>query len=529
MKGRWRWLVLLAGTTCVGVRNVPDVSKVPSDLWVVPFDAGRAAEMVLAESLQGLTGRESPTLWLDKNGGMSAVVLRQLEDEGTTVHRVNTVWDLPDEIWQSAGGAIVYNLGAHSLNVAVSLCGPWNAVAVDESIVDLVQARGLDVMYDARGQSEDQIFDDYPDLFSWGIAVEQAETKPAYLRDFAVQHNAFTFYGFDSTFRRRVAEAVGPGATIFGWGPSEFTWISDFSRSSGQGVAADWCVNLSALSKLPVDIPSRVHAPPDPAEDGQRVVAFVLSDGDNVQWLTGGMPLDPKYFASPRRGQFSMNWEVSPLLAGVAPRVLKYFFDNAASTDDFVAAGSPGYRYIHFEPDQPKGTTDAIQTAPYLEAGHLSLVSVLNDNGGNLDEVIPLLESPQVGGVIYKAYSPYNRLHGAALCHQDDSGLSKFAVSYRFLLWENMAGASPEEVATAIGEMPSSPQYDVGSYALINAHAWSWASIGGPIEAIAHTIDLLPPNTRVVTVDELFELLTANFACGGARGMIPVASRRRMQ
>jgi len=536
-KTLWQTVLIGVATCLVATQPLSMASQkvrargwpIPDDLWVVPFNTARSAEMVLAESLQGLTGRDSPKLWLDKHAVMSAVVLQQLRDEGTNVHEVDTVWDLPDEFWRAVDGAIVYNLGSHSLNVAISLCGPWNAVAVDESILGQAQAKGLGVMYDARGLTEDQILDDYFDRFTPGIAVEQSETKPAYLRDFAVQNHAFTFYGFDSTFRRRVAEAFGPGATIFGWGPSEFTWISDFSRSSGQGVAADWCVKLSALSKLPVDVPARTHLPPDPAKDGQRIVAFVLSDGDNIQWLTGGMPLDAKYFASPLRGQFNMNWEVSPLLAGIAPRVLKYFFDNATDADDFVAAGSPGYRYIHFEPDKPRGTTDAAQTAPYLDAGHLSIVSVINDNGGNLTEVIPLIESPEVDGVVYKAYSPYNRLHGAMLCQEDNSGRAKFAVTYKFLLWENMPGASPAEVATAIGQMASSPQYDPDSYALINAHAWSWGSIGGPVEAVSQTIDLLPPNTRVVTVNDFFALLGANFGCGAARSTIPLASGPRMQ
>src|SRR5262249_41498670 len=100
-------------------------------LWVVPFDSARAAEMVLAQSLQGVTGRDIPRLWREKNGVMSAIVLRQLEAEGTTLHRVSSVWDLPDDFWQTADGAVLYNLGTHSLNVAVSLAGPWNGVAVD--------------------------------------------------------------------------------------------------------------------------------------------------------------------------------------------------------------------------------------------------------------------------------------------------------------------------------------------------------------------------------------------------------------
>lgn len=168
------------------------------------------------------------------------------------------------------------------------------------------------------------------------------------------------------------------------------------------------------------------------------------------------------------------------MLAGYAPRVLKYFYDNATEMDGFVAAGSPGYRYIHFEPADPKGAIDASQTGPYLEASHLSIVSVINDNAGTLDDVVPLLESPEVDGVIYKAYAPYNRLHGAMVCRVDAFGNEKFAASYKFLLWENMAGASPAEVADSIATMPSSPQSDSGSYALINVHAWSWAGMGGP-------------------------------------------------
>ena len=515
-----RGVILLIVASSTARLAVPVVAQIPDELWVLPFDAQRPAEMVLAESLQGLSGARMPKLWLDKRGGMSAVILQQLQSEGTQIHQVNAVWDLPDEFWNSVDGAILYNLGTHSLNTAVSLCGIRNAVAVDESILDQAEAQGLQIIYDARGQSEDQIFDPYFAFFSPEIAVEQADTKPAYLRDFAILRHAFTFYGFDSAFRRRVASALGRGATFLGWGPSEFTWISDFSRSAGQGVAADWCVNLSAMSKLPVEIPVITPAPPDPAEEGQRIVAFVLSDGDNVQWLTGGMPIDAKYFGSTRRGDFKMNWEVSPLLAELAPRVLKYFFDNATDSDGFVAEGSPGYRYIYFEPDDPKGTTDAAQTAPYLETSHLSIVSVINDNHGTLDDVVPLLQLPEVDGVIYKPYSPYNGLHGAMSCSTDPLGRDKFAVSYKFLLWEgaNHPNDSPQAVAQAIGGMPSSPATDPASYALVNVHAWSWNSIGGPIEAVKQTIDLLPPNTRVVTINEFFALLNANFSCNPGGG-----------
>jgi len=498
--------------------------EIPTDLWVVPFstssDPSSEADMVLAQTLQGLTGRTLPALWLDKHNVMSEVILRQLESEGTVLHRVSSVWDLPDIFWQGASGFIVYNIGSHddhSVNTAVSLCGPLNAVAVDEAKVERAQAKGLQCVYDARGKAENEIFDSFVDLWTPGIALEQRMDKPYYLRDWAVLNNAFTFFlggAMDRSFRRHVAETLGPGATFYGWVPDhpEIEWISDLSRSWGEGVAADLCVNLSALSKLPVEIPIRTHAPPDPVHEGERIVAFVLSDGDNIQWETNNMPLDQNWFASPLRGQFNMNWELSPLLSDVAPRVLRYFLENATDRDAFVAAGSPGYRYIHDEPDSPeypRGQIDADQTASYLDASRLSIVSVINENAGGLDEVDHLLDLPQVDAVVYKAYAPYNRLHGAIRWRN-----GKPAVSYKFLLWENMTGSSPAEVAASISQMPSSPSTDPGSYALINVHAWDWRhdNLGGPIQAVKNTIDQLPPCTRVVRLDDFFKLLKDNFS-----------------
>lgn len=500
------FVLRLALAALLAVNAVSISAQNPIDLWVLPFNSNRAAEMVLAQTMQGLTGRDLPKLWLDRNNSMSAVILADLVRQGVTIHQVSSVWDLPEQFWQPPiSGYILYQLGQPSLNVATSLAAPLNALAVDASIASQAEAKGLERVYDATGQTEQDIFD--PNLFTRSMAVEQTPDKPSHLRDFGVLNNAFIFWaGSNRDFRRYVAETVGPGATIFGWGPNEFQWIADFSASSGGGVAADFCVNLSAMSKLNAEIPTRpIRPPPDPVKEGQRIIAFVLSDGDNVQWQTGGMPLDARWFASPLRGQFNMNWEVSPLLAGVAPRVLKYFYDHATNNDSFVAAGSPSYRYIHLEPD-PKGVVDAQQSEPYLQSSHLHLVSVINDNSGTLDETIPLLELPEVDGVIYKRYSPYEGLRGQMLWHQ-----GKPAVSYKFVLWENHSGGSPQQVASAIAAMPSSPATDPGSYALINVHAWSWYSIGGPIAAVKQTIDLLPPNTRVLVVEDFFSLLRNTF------------------
>jgi hypothetical protein len=236
-----------------------------------------------------------------------------------------------------------------------------------------------------------------------------------------------------------------------------------------------------------------------------RYVAFVLSDGDNIQWLCGSFDDNPRYWASPLRGQFPMTWEVSPLLAQTAPRVLQHLYATAKDTDAFVSgAGLPGYTFLHLQPDP---AALARQAAPLLRRSDLPIASVLNDNAGALHETRPLLDRPEIAGVLYKDYSPYHRRRGEILWHR-----GKPCVSYRCVLWEGLMG--PEEVAREVARMPLAPRTDEASYALVNVHAWSYGRSGGPLEAVRRTIERLPPQTRVVTADQIIGLLRRSF---GAR------------
>ncbi len=115
-------------------------------------------------------------------------------------------------------------------------------------------------------------------------------------------------------------------------------------------------------------------------------------------------------------------------------------------------------------------------------------------------------EQPEVLGVIYKDYAPYNAKQGRIFWHEGKL-LRQLSLSALDPLYKN----SPEGVAEAIATLPSSHATDPDSYALINVHAWSFSDTGGPMEAVRRTIDLLPPRTRVVTAEELINLLRQNF------------------
>jgi len=511
-----REFILKAGLTAAGAAlaesGLPMIAQTkpdrthfspPKDIWLVPHDILPLPDNAFAITLQGLVNRTQPRVWM-RAGSMYGIIQNQLERQGVRFHEVKSVWELLKVFHKEIKGAILCQVNSPSMNVATSLCGPMNAVALDESLQPLAEKNGLKILLDARRMDEKQTFERYRQRFAKGIALEQtvAGNGSAFVRDYAVAHNAFTYYTTDHAFRREVARELSPDAIFYGWGPNEYGWIEDLSSENATGVASDWNVNLSALQHIPSRNP--LHRPRRPLpkkEDGVRYVAFVMTDGDNIQWLCGSFVGNPSYWGSPLRGQFPMTWEVSPMLTLTAPRVLEYLYDTAKENEGFVTgAGVPGYTYIHYQTD-PVSVAD--QAAPILTKADLPYVGIINANEGNLRESIPLLRLPNVRAVLYKDYAPYNRHQGRMFWYD-----GKPCISFKFALWEGLM--SPQQVAQGVSQMPASPLKDENSYALVTVHAWSYGSIGGPLEAVRQTISMLPANTRVVTADQLIERMIAN-------------------
>jgi len=442
--------------------------------------------------------------------GMDALLLAGLDDEGVEMRDTDSVWQLVAEFRDQLQGAVLYDLGTDSINVATSLCGPMRAVAVDTSLLAAAEEAGLPVLADVRGYDEVEAFEEYGDLFASssgpGILIEQSESKNAHLRDFAVARQAFTLYGVDRENHARITAALGPDLTVYGWGGDEHAWVHQVSSEGGAGIAADWSRNLSVMQRMPATLPERPHAQVEPARKGERIVAFVMSDGDNIQWMGGQFATAEGFWANPHRGEFGMTWEMAPLLSEVTPRTLAYFYQTASrdrGVDDFVTGPSGvGYAFHNTLPDR---MAFAERTASAMVASDLTIATMLNSSGG-MEQSAELLAQPQVIGVIYKDYSPYNAKEGRIFWHE-----GKPCVSYRYLLWEPKRANSPEGVAEAIAQLPADPQNDPDSYALINVHAWSFKEIGGPMEAVKRTVDLLPRKTRVVTAEKFFVLLRENF------------------
>lgn len=464
-------------------------------LFTLDHNALKPAEQVLAQTLQGLTARKAPRIWLE-NKGIQVEILSDLRKEGARVEAARDVWQLVQAFRPEVKGAIVYKLDTPSLSVANGLCGPMNAVAIDESQLETAKAKGLPVLLDVRGMTEKEAFAKYRSRYKKGFVVEQALNKPGHLRDFAVKHSAFVMDATDREFRKEVVRAFGPDPFVVGWGRDEYHWVEDVSSAGGTGIPADWCVNLSVLEGLPAQ--GRLTPPATKKvklEPGVRYVAFVFSDGDNIQWMTNDFFTGGNFYGSALRGTFPVSWEVSPLLSRFAPRVLKKIYDTAKPNDDFVTGpGLPGYTFPHLLPDRD---VQARATRPYLKNSGLGTISVLNANDGSMEQLRPWLRLPEVSGAIYKDYSPYHRSAGKTIWEGE-----KPAVAYRWVLWEDLI--EPAKLVEEIAKMPGEGE---GRFGLVNLHAWSYGKAKGPLGATQQVIDNLPPNTKVVTANQLLDLM----------------------
>lgn len=471
------------------------------ELWVLDDRSAAAAEQTLAATLQGQLAKRGVLVWRREGLRSNQLMLERLKDRGARTHSVADVWQLLEEHHTSLRGYVLFRAGDSSINAATSLCSVLDAVAVDESIEHRVRGAGLRRLADARGQDEADILAQHPDGFSDRVAVVLDERIAGRVRDWAVSEDAFCFYGFSPEDRRQTLRRLGPSPTVYGW-EGERGFVEDVSRVGGMVVPADYCLNLSVLARLPCEFTRPKTAKPEPVRTGERIVAFVMTDGDNLQFMSRGFLTGRGYWASPRRGQFAMTWELPPVAAEAAPEVLRFLYETASPRDGFVTGPSgAGYVFPHFHPD-PVAFAD--RTAALITKCGLSAVTVLNA-GGVMDDAKPLLARPEVLGVLYKGWD-YASEQGRIVWEQ-----GKPIASYRYVLWDGDPAKSPRGVAEAISRLPADPLHDQASYALVNVHAWSFDEIGGPMEAVHRCVRQLPPGVRVVTAEQLLMLLRENF------------------
>lgn len=502
------------------------VSKQPPDSVYVFFNDffNAPSEAIMFQTLQGLVAQTQPALYWISNPSYQLFIddLSQPPYSLTVLNGTSyfpTYVELVQSYNSSIAGFIYYNVGDESQNVAVSLSGVMQAIAVNSDLLPLMQnlnipmlvdARGLDVNY-LMGQSSPACPPSVCGNLNTRVISVQTPAISNCLHDMTVFSQGVQFFSSfpspstDSLFATFSQRGVCPGGAspcggrVMGWTSDELGMVSTASVQGYQVHASDFAENLSLLSNIIPQQPfvqqTHTHANTVPGKDEPKhTVCFVMTDGDNIQWTLNSMLTDPRWYGSPQRGQAPIGWTVSPALSELAPSVLSRLYSTATPNDFFVAGPSGvGYNYPDlFSSSVAPSAASALEA--YSSFADLSILNILDtayDPSNPPAFLTQMLQQSSIDGAFMSLYS------GAFQQGSISWVAGKPVIGERFQL---AAGANdPVSLAQQLNAQSTDESKSDG-YSLVHVVVWSMT-----VSDVVHTVSMLKDHVRVVLPDEFVQ------------------------
>lgn len=491
---------------------------IPKFLYVISDNNMTKAEQTMIATLQGLISSKSEDqiyilsstepdykIWLKDLNKNYKVKYKIIEDP----------WKLIDKFKSQVDGYVLYsNVKEHSINNACTLASLKNSIAIDESIESILNNHGITTLIeDCRHTDKYWAFNN---LWNSGLnhstVIELPSDKYISLRDYAILSKSLVFYEDDindSTFRESIFSSMDDGGRILGWRPDEHTNVSIASSFGIDMIAADWSYNLSVLSSYPSTPKIQNTNEKLLEEDGFHYITFIMSDGDNQQWLLGSNFNAKNWFGSPYRGNFNLGWSLSPSLYYLAPTVFNKYYEAASSSkynDNYiVAASGNGYIYPSKYPSE-KLINYTKRLNEYMKDVDEHIVLILDDEAFYKKDLWDKYTcNSNIDGLLYLNYDINNAYKGKIIWSND-----KPIISCRDLLWANIEDGN--QLLSNINDrinLGYTNIKDPNSYTFVYVHVWS-----NTIDNVNDVITKLNknPKVRIVTPDTFVKLIQNNIS-----------------
>ena len=485
------------------ISNSPyPLSLTPDTLFVVDIGSFSPARQLSVVTLQGLLAKTKPQILVERG---DPVLLRDLKvNYGVVFDSTfrNDFIGLLSHFKNRFSGYVLYLNNDSSTNAAISLCSPLIAIAVDTANKPVADSLGIQQLYSVIGKGQSWAFDSFQNNYSRDILIYQHQSKCTYLSDYSVFTGAYHFWDIipQTVLANQALAKIRINGAMLGWGDEHFTCYA----ASIHGLhlhAADWASNLSVYTNFNVATEQKSHPVDTLLKPGVHTVCFVMTDGDNIQWLLGDFASNHQWYGSPHRGLFNLGWTVSPALAELAPTVLKYLYDSAATGttgNDYFIAGPSGMGYTYSDVFQPLDSGTAI-TARMMKKAGLSIVNVIGNayQSGYMNEY---LKQPNIDAVFFYPYQNYEDMHGFSACLN-----GKPVITPRYSLADG--NYTVDKLVNTIDTMPKNPYLPDG-YSLVAVNVWS-----NNVDSVLACIQRFDSTIRVVTPDVFVKLFKAGTNC----------------
>ena len=491
-------------------------TKTPKFLYVISEKDMTSSEQTMIVTLQGLISSkcDKQIYILSPSEPDYEIWLNDLKNNYNVKYKtIKDPWKLLDIFKSYIDGYVLYSsVKSPSINNACTLASLKNSIAIDESIEAIVNNHGItNLIKDCRDTDKYWAYNNLWDLgLNHSTVIELSANKFMSLRDYAIMSKSLIFYEDDindTSFRETIFDSMDDGGHILGWGPDEHTNVSIASKCGVDMIAADWSYNLSVLSSYPSNPKFQKSYDEFIEDDGVHYVTFIMSDGDNQQWLLGSNYSVKNWFGSSYRGKFNLGWSISPSIYYLAPTVFNKYYETASHSkynDNFVVpASGNGYMYpSKFPFEKLSDYTNRLNN--YMNKVDQHYVLILDDEAFYKKDLWDKYTSnSNINGLLYLNYNKNNSYSGKIIWSND-----KPVVSCRDLLWEGLEDQT--ELINNINTRVNLGYTDIknpNSYTFVYVHVWS-----NTMDNVNDVITKLNknPKVRVVTPENFMELIEKN-------------------
>ncbi len=469
----------------------------------VSTDRGSEAELALFASLKGVVNKTKPRVFSYEGDAFAEGKFTWLESLGLTWTEIGDNWTLLQKYRNEIDGLVVYDAAVpDTINLATTLAGPKNALVVAPSLVKRLTEAPYDfpIVEDLRGKFSNKL-EVYEELYNqhWPNLTHRVlfGLSPVFhqaaVREYAAALGAGAIWldpkvPTESALLDQFLSSMDPTGVYMGWWPEEGPGVQRASEHGIPTVASDYATNLTLHSGMPRTV--RVKPiPPKPRLENKIYVAFILSDGDNLQYVEHLMR---KLWNDPARGQVPIGWTVSPAMLDAMPGALDFYHASGTDADNLISGPSGiGYGYPNFWSGDAQLSAFVKTSDDYSLRAGLRVVTVWNTIVGGIDADVGssfATHAPSLLGV-----TAQNTGGGLTIY---DGKLPGFALSCNYCTNEQ---AIKDHVASAAaGWDGASPRF-----ILIQAQPWQ----GVTPTSFRNVQDSFDDSYSVVRPDNWFQLL----------------------
>lgn len=518
-------------------------SQSPAKKLLVCGPGSNLQEWMLLESLSGLAaqavneGWYDTMLWLDlgKDSKMSSPYQSILERSVEALSIEQPIRLSLEEVIRKfkrdgvIRGYILYDSSDTSVNTATLYAAILKGVLIDRTRESWARKMGLRRLKDVGKESSIEVFRKYKSRLNNG-SVLSIGPESHMLRDYAIAQKLMLYYNeYDSV--DEILEWVRPLSPALGWGyNSELDATRKLSEWGLYNTATNYCINLPFISSAADKIPLKKNQEIEPAEidfsSGTAFHAFLMSDGDNIQWSMASYPYNDKYMGHQLAGSEGLNWTMVPTsLSVITPLTWNDAVERVGGKECTIVEYGGGYQYPDLFAIRRNNRSELLRTFAKDISSKLDELNVkvfgficIDVASEAAQEAFQIYAEEMTGitGMVAIQFFPYE-LEGEIYWKTNREGIDIPVMTTRYSLWNEINPARPragvpEFVSSLINrDVLENQAKGARSYAMTIAHAWSDYSATSMVidtpasgtNSMLASEKLLLPDVRPVSINEL--------------------------